>query len=542
MRPDVEQRRHRLDALARPDASAPARVAHVAPTAASRAPPCRGVDGFAPRASSFSLMWKSGRSAFSRSHSSFFESAGALRATRCSARAATGSKIAERRRSAREPVGGHREASDQCGKHALNYNARVESPARKSLPSYTRYGQSHAQSRIAVSGVALEAGALVAGRQEPTTRRAAEVRAVGREGRPARRVRRVAGEAALLAVAGDAGADVALGRPANGWSGAGWRSTAPPASRAHPGRVELLEPGPGAERVVRAPPGQPALGIGGDPRAAGGSRRRTTGAVAGRAVGRVPARVDHMQRDVVGRVDVGRPDHAAVAVDAVVALVAGQAVALVAPGLARGRVRKVGPWASMPRKRARRHQRPRAARRHRRRRWPASSSAARPAPSGGRRSSARSPACRRDSRGRSPSSAGRRASPAPAPCRRWRGRARRRCRASACSWWLNFRFGRASTTRGGSARRRRRRHPAVAGRRRRGRRRSARRPARARTALAGWVAIDLVAAAAGGLARDQVVGGRRRRQRRHVAALAGRAQPRVLARDRTRSGSSPPGR
>src|SRR4029079_3353148 len=58
--------------------------------------------------------------------------------------------------------------------------------------------------------VALQTRALVPGRQELTTRRVAEMRAVGRDGQPAGRVGRMAGEAALLTVAGDARADVAL--------------------------------------------------------------------------------------------------------------------------------------------------------------------------------------------------------------------------------------------------------------------------------------------------------------------------------------------
>ena len=51
--------------------------------------------GFDARASSFSLMRKSGRSAFSRSHSPFFEYSRSSAGARCSARAATGSKIPE---------------------------------------------------------------------------------------------------------------------------------------------------------------------------------------------------------------------------------------------------------------------------------------------------------------------------------------------------------------------------------------------------------------------------------------------------------------
>ncbi len=61
--------------------------------ALSRAAFSRFDGGFAARASSFSLMRKSGRSAFSRSHSPFFEYSRSSAGARCSARAATGSKI-----------------------------------------------------------------------------------------------------------------------------------------------------------------------------------------------------------------------------------------------------------------------------------------------------------------------------------------------------------------------------------------------------------------------------------------------------------------
>src|SRR3954452_23162113 len=112
--------------------------------------------------------------------------------------------------------------------------------------------------------VALQAGALVARCQELATRRVAEIRAVGRDGRPPHRIRRVTGQAALLPVAGDTRPDVALGgqRMAVG-PRVGDHRTARVPSPAR--RVERLEASPGAEGVVRAPPGQPALGIGRDP-------------------------------------------------------------------------------------------------------------------------------------------------------------------------------------------------------------------------------------------------------------------------------------
>ena len=108
-----------------------------------------------------------------------------------------------------------------------------------------------------VHRVALEAGALVAGRPQELAQRAVRAKsgAVGREGRPARRVGRVAGEAALLAVAGDAGADVALGleRMAAGARRGDHRA----AGVARPARAGgTLDAGPGPERVVRPPPGQ----------------------------------------------------------------------------------------------------------------------------------------------------------------------------------------------------------------------------------------------------------------------------------------------
>src|SRR6185436_2931044 len=71
-------------------------------------------------------------------------------------------------------------------------------------------------------------------------------------------------------------------------------------------------------------------------------------AVAGGAVGAVTPGVVAVQRDVVSRVDVGRLDHAAVAIDAVGAAVAAEAVALLPTGQLVLR-RKVGSWASMPR-------------------------------------------------------------------------------------------------------------------------------------------------------------------------------------------------
>ena len=109
-------------------------------------------------------------------------------------------------------------------------------------------------------------------------------------------------------------------------------STSPDASRAHPGGWKLLEPGAGAERVVRPPAGDPPLGVGRHARALVAADAERLRAVARRAIGHVAARVDRVQRHVVDGVNVGRLHHAAVAVDAVVALVAAQAVALLAPG------------------------------------------------------------------------------------------------------------------------------------------------------------------------------------------------------------------
>ena len=84
--------------------------------------------GFAARASSCSLMRKSGRSAFSRSHSSFFEYSRSSGGARCSA--ARRDRIEDpRRRFGREPVGGQREARGyECGRPRRNYNAGSKVP------------------------------------------------------------------------------------------------------------------------------------------------------------------------------------------------------------------------------------------------------------------------------------------------------------------------------------------------------------------------------------------------------------------------------
>src|SRR4029079_12841602 len=132
--------------------------------------------------------------------------------------------------------------------------------------------------------VALQTRALVPGRQQLATRRVAEIRAVRRDGQPARRVGRMAGEAALLTVAGDARADVALRgqrmavRTRRGNHGA--TRVADPARG-----VERLESGAGAEGVVGPPSGQAALGIGGDPEALVAADAERLQAVAGRAGG-----------------------------------------------------------------------------------------------------------------------------------------------------------------------------------------------------------------------------------------------------------------
>src|SRR5438046_1828247 len=106
-------------------------------------------------------------------------------------------------------------------------------------------------SRLAVDrggaqGVALQAGPLVPRRKEPAAGGSGEVRAVRRDVGAPRRVGRMAGQAALLAVAGDAGADV----PASlhGVAVRPGRGDHRPARVARPpGRMELLDAGPRAE-------------------------------------------------------------------------------------------------------------------------------------------------------------------------------------------------------------------------------------------------------------------------------------------------------
>ena len=187
------------------------------PPAASRAPPSRGRDGFAAarqlvladaevgaqRLLAQPLLFLGERALVGRHH--------VLRArrdgiedprSRCRSRA--------RRRASR-------------GRQSMRTNTAqiitpVESPARKAAATrrYRVSGsvapRSISQSVPAHPAVALEAGALVCG--PPGTGNApcrAKFGPWGEKVGPARRVGRVAGEAALLAVAGDAGADVALG-------------------------------------------------------------------------------------------------------------------------------------------------------------------------------------------------------------------------------------------------------------------------------------------------------------------------------------------
>ena len=257
--------------------------------------------------------------------------------------------------------------------------------------------------------------------------------------------------------------------------------------------------------------------------------------MARRAVGRVAARVDDVQRDVVRRVDVGRAHHAAVAVDALVAAVAGEAVAP-----RRGRpALVVAAEASAVARRSRAASPTAPAGPVRRGRVappsPASPSAGRPARSGGRRRSGRSPACRRGSRGSSPSSADRRASTS-ASLRALRVADSQAMPRLACSRWLNLMLGRGSSTRGGSAATAApgiQPWPAASS----GRRRSARAalPA-ARTALAGWarsISWQLRQAASAGI---RLSPDRRRLAPRCVTALAGRAAAARARRDRTRAG------
>src|SRR5215510_11015638 len=95
-------------------------------------------------------------------------------------------------------------------------------------------------------------------------------------------------ETALLAVAGGTGADVALG--GQGMARRARRGDDGAARVARPaGRVEALEPGPGAERVVGPPPRHAPLRIGGDPRALVAADAERLCAMASRAVGRVAA-------------------------------------------------------------------------------------------------------------------------------------------------------------------------------------------------------------------------------------------------------------
>src|SRR3982750_2461820 len=108
--------------------------------------------------------------------------------------------------------------------------------------------------------------------------------------------------------------------------GRGLEITAPPASRTQPGGWNVLRPVPVPKGLFGRRPGSPPSGSDATP------RRRWPQPMARRTVGHVAAGVDHVNGDVVGRVDIGRPHDAAVTVDAVVALVAGEAVLLVAPG------------------------------------------------------------------------------------------------------------------------------------------------------------------------------------------------------------------
>ena len=192
-------------------------------------------------------------------------------------------------------------------------------------------------------------------------------------------------------------------------------------------RVKALHAGAGAERVLHLLPGNAARGIGRHARALVAADAEGLVAVARRAVGCVAARVDAVQRDVVRRMDVERADHAVVAVEALAAAVAAQAVALVAPGRlvigAEGRGVRVEAA-----QRSRRHQQPGAAGRDR-----AARRQVHLEPAVGQREVAGAAArgrlllgARCGTRGRAPSSADRRAWPAPRS--RGRGRARSRCR------------------------------------------------------------------------------------------------------------------
>src|SRR5262249_43027442 len=153
----------------------------------------------------------------------------------------------------------------------------------------------------------------VAGGQRPAAGRLPEAQSVRRDPDAARGVGRVAGDAALLAVAGGARPDVALGLQRVAAGGGGALQGAGLVARP-PRRVEALELRPGAERVLRLATGQAALGIGGDARALVAPEAEGLVAVARPAVRHVPARIVAMQGNVVGGVNVERADHTSVAI------------------------------------------------------------------------------------------------------------------------------------------------------------------------------------------------------------------------------------
>ena len=307
VRPDVEQRRDRLDALARthrrfgrPSDLRVRRHAWRAPAA------LLALRSRSPRAPARSRWCGSRGAASSRAATPPSSTARApRRAIRCSPRAATGSKIPAGgcRRAVRRPA--TRDKQSDASTISRKYNAGRMAREKPQLPIRDLRHCSQSSSSAPGAWHLRQARWLRADRNRQRAV-APKFGPVGREGRPPRRVGRMAGEAAVLAVAGDAGADVALGRPANGWPRAAWTAPRRSGRAPTPAGGSCLSPVPVPNGFVRPPAGEPPLGVGGDARALVAADAERLRPVARRAVGRVAARVDRVQRNVVRRVNVGR--------------------------------------------------------------------------------------------------------------------------------------------------------------------------------------------------------------------------------------------